>query len=55
MLKPNVFNPEKKTGHNVSDRILLDCTGLEENPIRNDMVDQPLMVDSKTFIPNFEI
>ncbi len=29
------FNPEKKTGRDVSDQILLDCTGLEENPIRN--------------------
>jgi hypothetical protein len=29
------FNPEKKTGRDVSDRILLDCTGLEEHPIRN--------------------
>ena len=29
------FNTEKKTGRDGSDRILLDSTGLEENPIRN--------------------
>jgi len=26
---PRSFNPEKKTGRDVSDRISLDCTGLE--------------------------
>jgi hypothetical protein len=26
---------QKQTGRNVSDRILMDCTGFEENPIRN--------------------
>jgi hypothetical protein len=29
------FDPMQKTGRDVSDRILFDCTGLGENPIRN--------------------